>query len=137
MELNGRAAPEQRVYARWLDWGTRIGLGLLIAAFLTYAFGLLDPFVPLSRLPAMWALPVDRYLALTGAPTGWGWLVLLEKSDYLNLLAVAVLALITVVCYLRVLPVQLRRGERLQAAMALAQVVVLLAAASGLLAGGH
>jgi hypothetical protein len=93
--------------------------------------------VPLGRLPALWALPADRYLALTGAPTGWGWLALLGKGDYLNLLAVAALALITVVCYLRILPIQLRRGERLQAAMAMAQVVVLLAAASGLFAGGH
>lgn len=131
------SAPEQRIYARWLDWGTRIGLLAMIAAFLTYALGLLDPFVPLGRLPALWALPVDRYLALTGAPTGWGWLPLLGKSDYLNLLAVAALALISVICYLRIAPVHWRRGERLQAALGMAQVGVLLAAASGLIAGSH
>jgi hypothetical protein len=131
------SAPEQRIYARWLDWGTRIGLLAMIAAFLTYAFGLLDPFVPLGRLPALWALPVDRYLALTGAPTGWGWLSLLGKSDYLNLLAVAALALITVICYLRIASIHWRRGERLQAALGMAQVGVLLAAASGLIAGSH
>jgi hypothetical protein len=129
--------PEQKIYARWLDQGTRIGLVALIAAFLSYAFGLWDAFVPLGRLPALWSLPVDRYLALTGAPTGWGWLALLGRSDYLNQLAVAVLALITVICYLRIVPILWRRGERLHAGMAMAQVVVLIAAASGVLTGGH
>jgi len=128
---------EQRVYARWLDWGTRLGLWMLIGAFAAYLFGVLEPQVALTRLPAAWGLPADRYQALTGAPSGWGWLGLLHKGDYLNLLAVALLALITVVCYLRILPIHLARGERLTAAMIAAQIAVLLAAASGLLAGGH
>jgi hypothetical protein len=42
-----------------------------------------------------------------------------------------------VACYLRILPIHLARGERLTAAMIAAQMVVLLAAASGALAGGH
>ena len=50
MELNEpeRAVPpEQRVYARWLDWSTRISLGVLIATFLAYVGGL---SAPLTRL---------------------------------------------------------------------------------------
>jgi hypothetical protein len=128
---------EQTVYARWLDRGTRIGLWLLIATFAAYALGLVPPQVELARLPQVWHLPADRYQALTGAPTGWGWLGLLHKGDYLNLLAVSFLSLTTVVCYLRILSIHLRRGERLVAAMILAQVLVLLVAASGALAGGH
>lgn len=128
---------EQTVYARWLEWGTRLGLWLLIAAFAAYAFGVLEPQVALSRLPALWGLPAERYQAMAGGPAGWGWLGLLDKGDYVNLLAVALLSLITVVCYLRILPIHFRRGERLLAAMIVAQVVVLLAAASGLLAGSH
>jgi hypothetical protein len=128
---------EQRVYARWLGWGTRLGLWMLITAFAAYAFGVLEPQVALSRLPEAWGLPAHRYQALTGAPSGWGWLELLHKGDYLNLLPVALLALITVACYLRILPIHMARGERLTAAMIVAQIVVLLAAASGALAGGH
>jgi hypothetical protein len=128
---------EQTVYARWLDRGTRVGLWLLIATFAAYALGLVQPQVELTRLPQVWGLSAERYQALTGAPTGWGWLGLLHKGDYLNLLAVSVLSLITVVCYLRILPIHLRRGERLMAAMIFVQVVVLLVAASGALAGGH
>jgi hypothetical protein len=128
---------EQTVYARWLEWGTRLGLWLLIAAFGAYAFGILEPQVELSRLPELWGLPAERYQAVAGAPAGWGWLGFLDKGDHLNLLAVAFLSLITVACYLRILPIHFRRGERVLAAMTLLQIAVLLAAASGALAGGH
>ncbi len=124
-------------YARWLDWGTRISLALLIAAFAAYLFGLLEPWVPLAGLPAAWTLPVDRYLAATESPAGWGWLELAAYGDYANLVGVALLGLVTVACYLRLLVTLLARGERVYAALVLAQVGVLLAAASGLLSGGH
>lgn len=127
----------QRIYARWLDWGTRLGLAALIAAFLAYALQLIEPFVPFASLAAWWGLPVDRYLALAGAPTGWAWLRFAGRADYLNLLAVAALSMVPVVCYLRIVPVLWRRGERLHAAIAAAQIVVLVAAASGLIAGRH
>jgi hypothetical protein len=127
----------QMVYARWLEWGTRVGLWLLIVAFAAYVFGVLEPHVELSRLPALWGLPAERYQAMAGAPGGWGWLGFLDKGDHLNLLAVAFLSLITVACYLRILPIHFRRGERVLATMTLLQIAVLLAAASGALAGGH
>jgi len=61
--------PDERlVYARWLDWGTRIGLGVLAAAFFAYAFALVEPLVPLQELATVWSLPLERYLAITGAP---------------------------------------------------------------------
>jgi len=128
---------EQRLYARWLDWGTRIALAALVAAFVAYVFGLSPAALPLAELPRFWSLPLERYLALSGAPSGWGWLRMLDRGEYQNLAAVALLGLVTVACYLRLLPALLARGERLQAALAAAQVLVLLAAASGLFAGGH
>ena len=115
---------EQRIYARWLDWGTRISLAVLVISFLAYLARAFEPLVPLERLPEVWTLPAARYLELTGAPSGWQWLSQLDKSDYLNLLGVSLLALVTAVCYLRVLVFFLQRGER-------------LAAASGLHGGGH
>ena len=136
MDLKG-ISPEQQVYARWLDWSTRVSLAVLIAAFLAYAVGLLAPAVAVDDLPRLWVLPVERYLEATGVPSGWGWVAMLAKGDYLNLVGVALLGFVTVLCYLRVLPLLLARGERVQAAFAVAQVAVLLLAASGLLAGGH
>ena len=128
---------EQHVYARWLDWGTRISLAVLVAAFLAYVLGVTPAALPLADVPRFWGLPLERYLALSGAPSGWGWLGMLDKGEYQSLVGVALLGLVTVLCYLRLLPALLARGERLQAAIVVAQVVVLLLAASGVLAGGH
>jgi len=132
LELSDMAT-EQRTYARWLAWGTRIGLAITLAAFLAYASGLLAPFVPRERLPELWAMPLDRYLALAGAATHWDWLPLVGHADYLTLLGIMLLALATMACYIRIVPLLWRRGERLQAALAGAQVLVLLAAISGLI----
>ena len=114
-----------------------MALTVLILTFVAYVLRVAPPLVPLERLPDVWTLPVDRYVAATGAPTGWGWVEWLRSSDYANLLGVALLCLVTIGCYLRMLPILLRRGERLLAVVAIAQVVVLLAAASGWLAGAH
>jgi hypothetical protein len=137
LELDPRVTPEQQIYARWLDLGTRISLVALAATLLAYTLDLFSPWVPLVELPAVWSLPVDRYLALTASPAGWVWLRLLNHGDYLNLAGIALLGLVTVACYLRLVPALLARGERLQAAVAIAQILVLLAAASGIFAGGH
>lgn len=124
-------------YARWLEWCTRGALGVLVATFVSYAFGLLEPLVPLDRLPEVWTLAVDRFVAVTGAPSGWQWLRHAGAGDYANHIGVALLGSVTIVCYLRVLPVLVRRAERTLALLAAAQVAVLLAAASGWLAAGH
>jgi hypothetical protein len=59
------------------------------------------------------------------------------NGDYANMLGIAMLCLVTLVCYLRLLPMLVRRGERLLAAIALAQILVLVAAASGWLSATH
>ncbi|HEX9396731.1 MAG TPA: hypothetical protein VF943_08340 [Burkholderiales bacterium] len=129
-------AAAQRIYARWLDISTRVAFAVSLAAFLAYATGALAPFVPLEALPALWGLPVDEFLRRTGAPSGWGWLELAARGDYLNLACIALLPLVTALCYLRLLPALLGRHERLLAAIAAVQVLVLAAAASGFFVRG-
>lgn len=138
MELNPeeRELQVQQLYARWLDAATRIAFAISAAAFLVYAAGILPAHVPLEILPQVWGLPVDEFLRRTGSPAGWSWLGLAGRADTLNLACVALLTLVTAICYLRILPALLGLGERLQAAMAALQVLVLLAAASGFFAGG-
>ena len=128
---------EQGIYARWLERGTKAGLVGLAIAFGVYAFELIDPLVPHAQLPDLWHLPAHHFAAATGAPTGWEWTRHLDKGDYVMLLGVATLGLISAACYARVIPVFARRGERVHVALAILQILVLLAAASGLLAGGH
>jgi hypothetical protein len=140
MELRGpgrHVSDQQRLYARWLDWTARMGLSVLAVAFLLYAFGVVEAHVPVERLPELWSLPLDRYLALTGAPSGWGWLRVLHKGEYLSLLGVALLGLATIVCYVRVGVRLVRSGERLQALLVALQILVLAAAAANLFSAGH
>jgi hypothetical protein len=122
---------EQRIYALWLDIGTHIGLAALAVGFALYVFGVLEPHVPPQDLARLWTLPVDHYVATAGAPTGWDWLQHLGKGDYLNFLGISVFASITIVCYARIVPTLFVEGDRLQLGLAIAQIVVLIAAASG------
>jgi len=124
-------------YARLLDWGTRIGLALLLASFAVYVSGVLPSQVPLQRLPELWNQPVARYLALTGAPTGWQWVTLLQHGDVLGFVGIALLAGCSGVCLLSLLPLYRRRGDRAYLGLCLAQMAVLLVAAAGLFGGGH
>ncbi|HUQ24879.1 MAG TPA: hypothetical protein VM140_04355 [Burkholderiales bacterium] len=127
----------QATYARWLDAATRVGFAVSLAAFLVYVSGAVEPFVPLERLPQLWGLPAARFAEVTGEPSGWGWLGLLGYADYLNLAAVALFGVVTLACYARIVPLLFADGERLQAFIALAQVLVLAAAAAGVFTGGR
>jgi hypothetical protein len=131
------ASPEQRVYARWLDIGTRVGFVTLVITFLVYASGLLPSHVPVADLPRYWTLSVEAYRAATGAPVNWGWVAQLHEGDYLNFVGIAILAAVTAVCYARVLPLFLRTGERVFAAICVLEIVVLGVAAAGLVGGAH
>ena len=105
-----------------------------LVAFLAYAGHLLPAYVPLEALPRYWSLPVHKFIEATGAPSGWTWLGDLGYGDGLNLAAIALLGLVTPVCYARLVPALIAERDWLQAGLALAQLVVLLAAASGMVA---
>src|SRR5919108_3750790 len=105
---------EDRICARWIEVGTHLAFAVLIATFAVYVLGVLDPLVPLQQLAHLWQLPVDRFVAATGAPTGWAWLRFLDKGDYLNLLGIAVFVLITIAAYARLVPLFMQAGKRAQ-----------------------
>lgn len=129
----------QQSFARWVDIGTRIGFVLLVGGFAAYVGGLLPPHVPLDALAGSWHLPLARFTAATGAPTGWQWLLFAGRGDYFNFVGIVLLASIIIAAYLRVLSL-LARKDRAFAVIAALEIIVLLAAASGLLnsfGGGH
>jgi hypothetical protein len=129
--------PEQERYATMLDGGSRVGVLLLLLSFAAYVSGLLPGQVPVERLPALWSLPVAEFQAQTQMPTGWGWLALLGHGDMLGLLGIALLAGISIPCLLALVPLYARRGDKAYVGLCLAEVAVVLLAASGLLTGGH
>lgn len=128
---------EQLRYAALLEWSTRVGLLVLVLSFAAYVTGLVPSFVPMERLPALWSLPVGQFLAETGMPTGWGWMPLLRHGDVQGLAGIAILAGCSVPCLLALVPVYGARRERAFVVVCLAEVAVVVLAASGLLSGGH
>jgi len=129
---------EQLVYASLLDKGMKLGLIFIVITFIIYVFGIFTPYVPIEDLPKYWSLPVHDYLKATNIETGWTWLRLLGKGDFLNFLGIALLAGITIACYIAIIPVFLRKKDKVFATIAILEVLVLALAASGILkTGGH
>jgi hypothetical protein len=116
----------------------RIGLGILVVSYGIYMTGLLPPRIPVQDLSRYWGLPVHEYLAVTGLKPGWSWVQFIGTGDYINFVGVAFLAAATIWCYAAILPIFLRKKDYVYAAIAALEILVLVAAASGILqTGGH
>jgi hypothetical protein len=136
-DRSGRASPQELRYARILQLGARAGLVLLILCFALYVLGIVAPLVPLSDLPKYWGMSAPAFAAATNHPTGWGWLRQIGKADVAILAPIAFLAAVSALCGLAVLPQFIRRGEFAHAAILVLQVLVLVLAASNVVAVGH
>ncbi len=133
-----KASEEQITYANILNVGMWLGLAVLTATFLMYAFGVLPNFVPIDDLPKLWGMKAKDYIHTLHAPTGWGWLAFVGKGDYLNFVGIAMLAGLTILCYLSIIPSFVRKKDQAYLWIAITEVVVLLLAASGIMkTGGH
>lgn len=129
MTTHSKKADPQETYARWLQASQRLAFAFGLVALALYLAGVLAPLVPFDRLPSLWTMPAAQLLHEANAPSGWGWVRYLGYGDYLNVLAIAVFSLLSAVCVARVIPTFLKSGERVQAVLAVLQVIVLLAAA--------
>jgi putative copper export protein len=133
-----KASEEQIAYANVLNIGMWFGLALLIITFFVYLSGLLPSYVPIDDLPKYWTMRVHDFNIALNAPTGWGWTSLVGKGDYLNFVGIAILSGLTILCYLVILPILARKKDKAYVVIAIAEVLVLSLAASGLLkVGGH
>ncbi len=140
IQCPAEAAPprEQLVYANLLIMGVWAGVFVLLVTYVIYLTGILPEHVPMSEISANWDRGVSEYLTETDSPSGWGWLDLLGKGDFLNYLGFAALGLTTVVCYVLLLIRFGKSGSRLFCVIAALEILVLSLAASGLLGrGGH
>ncbi|MEN8263573.1 MAG: hypothetical protein ABFR82_08935 [Nitrospirota bacterium] len=133
-----QATEEQILYANILNKGMAIGLIGLIITFIIYGAGILDPVIPLEEVQNYWVMPVADYLEQTGIHAGWAWLGNLGKGDMLNFLPIAFLSLLTIICYLAILPGLMRKKDTAYVVLVIVEVIVLTVAASGILgSGGH
>ena len=136
---------EQLLYARVLELGMYFGLVILFITFGLYVSGILEPVVPLEQISSYWHHGVHDYLEAVNRdhlhmehpPTGWMWVTMLGKGDFLNFVGIAILGGITILCYLAIVPTLWRKRDFAYLAMALVEVFVLSLAASGILVVGH
>ena len=127
---------EQIIYANLLIIGVWAGIFILVTTYAIYLTGILPPYVEMSLIPKVWGKGVGEFLEITHCPHGWGWLPLLAKGDFLNYIGFALLALMTIFCYLVLVRGYIRQRNRIFAAIAVLEIVVLCIAASGILGGG-
>lgn len=133
-----KASEEQLIYANLLDWGMRLGLAALVVTFAIYVFGVLAPHTPVDQVSNYWEMKASDYLAAANVSGGWSWVNMVGKGDFINFIGIAFLAGVTIVCYLPIIPIFLKKGDLVYAAIATVEVAVLSLAASGILqVGGH
>lgn len=139
MGTNKTNAPaEQITYANILFYGCWGGLALMFVSYLVYITGILEPYVSMDLITKYWAMPVQNYLVDNNVPTGWGWTALLGYGDFLNFLGIALLAGLTIVCYLPITLAYIKKNDRAYATIAILEIIVLCVAASGIVGtGGH
>ena len=141
-----KASEEQLAYAGVLNIGMWIGLFLLVVTFIVYISGVLPSYVPIEKLSEIpqgsnvqyWGMRAHEFNQAFNVPTGWGWTALVGKGDYLNFVGIAMLGGLSILCYLVILPILIKKKDRAYAVIAIVEVLVLALAASGILkAGGH
>jgi len=165
MQGSVKATAEQVAYAKLLDLGMKAGLLALVVTFVIYLTGIMPPHTPVNDLPKYWKMPVKQYLLETkidrhsdeyaqipaqppelrkkyihdtNVHPGWSWLHRINKGDFLNFIPIVFLASITVLCYIRIIPIFLGKKDMVYSLLAITEVVVLTLAASGYLgSGGH
>ena len=132
------ASEEQVTYANLLSYGTYIGLATMVTTFFLYVGRVLDPVIPIEQLPHFWTMKAHDYMKEAQLPQGWGWLNLVSHGDFINFIGIAFLAGLTIVAYLRIIPILLKKKDIPYVVMAVVEIAILVLAASGILtAGGH
>ncbi len=136
--MDMKVSDEQILYSKLLNTGMLIGLVALAVTFLIYAGGITDPMISREDVSHYWVLPVNEYLEKSGIEAGWAWLGNLNYSDMLNYVPIAFLSLLTIFCYLSILPALIRKKDKAFVVIVIAEIIVLSVAASGILgSGGH
>ena len=145
MEKHKKTSEENILYANVLEKGMYLGLILMLITFFLYIFGLFEPVIPLDRIDSYWSQPVNDYLVQVKRdflgwkelPLGWSWVKLIGYGDFLNFIPVALLSGITILCYVVIVPGMFLRNDYWMATIAIAEILILCLAASGILTIGH
>lgn len=136
--LSTKPTPEQIAYANLLSWGAWLGILMMFITYIIYITGVLPPHVDISLVTQNWDKGVEEFLHITQSPHGWSWVAIMHRGDFLNFAGIVLLATLTIICYLFLIAGFKKRKDWAYFYIAVAEVVVLAVAASGLLgSGGH
>ncbi len=137
--ISVEASPAQLNYATLLHYGSLLGFAALLITFTMYAFGfsIAPAHIPVVELEKTWHLSSAEFNKLHNVPTGWGWVNLLATGDFANFIGIAILAGVTIFCYIKLALDFFAVNDKLMGTIAVIEVIVLTLAASGLVAGGH
>jgi|UniRef100_A0A7V6A358 hypothetical protein len=133
-----KASEAQLFYANLLNRLTLFSFALLIIAFAIYLSGILSSYVPMQDIIQLWTESSHHYMQTANIKPGWDWVGKVGYGDFLVYVPIVILAGVTIVCYIGVIFKFLKSREYILVVIASLEVLVLLAAASGVLkSGGH
>ncbi len=136
MTPNTNAPKEQLVYAEILFYGCWTGIVIMIVTYFLYVSGLINPHVSMELVTKYWSLPVHDYLVENNVPIGWGWLNLITKGDFINFIGIALLAGLTILCFIYLTFAYYKQKDMKFAIISFLEVLTLCLAASGIIGGG-
>ena len=131
-----KASEAQLFYANLLNRLTLFGFAVLIITFLIYISGIVGSYVPMQQVIQSWTQSSHHFLEANKIQPGWVWLGKLNYGDFLVNIPIAILAGVTIICYLGVIFKFLKTKEYILVVIAILEVLVLSAAASGILQTG-
>ena len=114
-------SPAQLRYATTLFYLGLASFIIMLVTYFLYVSGVTTPLVPLE------------YLARAHIPQGWGWIKLLNKGDMANFIGIALLASVTLICYVQLAWSFIKSKEGIMVVIAILEIIVLVTAASGIL----
>jgi hypothetical protein len=133
-----QAPPEQITYADLLFYGSWGAIAILFITFGVYVSGIFESYIPINEVSQYWSMPVSQYVQEANIPIGWGWATLLGKGDFLNFIGIVLLAGMTIVCYIVILPYYIKQKDIAFVVLIILEVLVLCLGASGIFGtGGH
>lgn len=136
----GYADRVQLTYANTLEFVSHTVIILLAVGYVLYMTGLLPLEVPVSAIASHWHLSAAQMRETLHQPTGWSVFANpagLLHGDVISYISVIFLALATLICLASAVMVYIGEKMPVYLTISIAQVLVLLVAASGIMTGAH
>lgn len=124
-------------YAEILSWVSLLGMIFLGLGFFIYLMQMLPSTVSIQEISQHWHLKASDFTHQLHIPTGWAWIDHIFHGDILSYASIVFLSTGTIGCLAIVAVVFFREKNHIYTAIAIAQVLILLLAASGIVSSGH